>query len=118
MSWHATGDNKGTRTTGVQEHTMNPLTQKTLRTLVLGTALIGASVTAQADDNFLTQRVATGVGRIIAAQGNAALNQIREELREVLNRSVEPLPPESADTAAPASVTTTDITPAASRLTL
>ena len=78
---------------------MNTLTRKSLSTFVLAAALMGVHAGAQAQDS-ITQRMATGVGRVIAAQGNAALLQIRDELRERLEQDIEPLLPE--DVAAPA----------------
>ncbi|MEQ1439943.1 hypothetical protein AAG565_11300 [Fontimonas sp. SYSU GA230001] len=52
-------------------------------------ALLGFSGLAAADDG-LTQRVATGVGRVIAAQGNAALTLIREELDQTIQKTIQP----------------------------
>ena len=80
---------------------MNNLTRKSLSTFALAAALMGVHAGAQAKDG-ITQRIATGVGRVIAAQGNAALLQIRDELRERLEQDIEPLLPE--DVAAPAAV--------------
>ncbi|MEW6168146.1 MAG: hypothetical protein AB1651_10675 [Pseudomonadota bacterium] len=67
-------------------------TRTVLSTLVLASALLGFNAAARADDG-LGQRVATGVGRVIAAQGNAALQQIREELRETLEDRLAPYLP-------------------------
>lgn len=70
---------------------MNNLTRKTLSTLAVLTALLGTGA-AQADDS-LTQRVVTGVGQVIAAQGNAALTQIRVELGQTIEQALKPLLP-------------------------
>ena len=70
---------------------MNHLTRKTLSTLAVLTALLGTGA-AQADDS-LTQRVVTGVGQVIAAQGNAALTQIRVELGQTIEQALKPLLP-------------------------
>jgi hypothetical protein len=67
-------------------------TRTVLSTLVLASTLLGFNAAAQADDG-LGQRVATGVGRVIAAQGNAALVQIREELRETVENRLAPYLP-------------------------
>lgn len=82
---------------------MNMLKRNTLKAALAATALLGISATAQADDS-LTHRVATGVGQVIAAQGNAALIQIREELQQRLIETVSPLlpSPELAGQPAPA----------------
>ncbi len=71
---------------------MNQLTRKTLSTLAVLTALVGFQGAAHADDS-LTQRVVTGVGHVIAAQGNAALTQIRTELGQTIEQALKPLLP-------------------------
>lgn len=71
---------------------MNQLTRKTLSTVAVLTALMGFQGAAHADDS-LTQRVVTGVGQVIAAQGNAALAQIRSELGETIEQAIKPLLP-------------------------
>lgn len=74
---------------------MNKLNNKTLKTprkalsVLLAASLLGLSNAASADEG-LTQRVATGVGRVIAAQGNAALVQIREELGQTIEKTIQP----------------------------
>lgn len=72
------------------------------RSLLLA-GLLGASLTAQASDS-LAQRVATGVGRVIATQGNAALVEIREEFKdrlpELLREAIKPAAPASPTPAA------------------
>lgn len=70
---------------------MNTLTQKTLTTLAIAGLLMGMSGTAAADE--LGQRAATGVGQVIAAQGNAALEQIRRELQQRIEQTLQPLTP-------------------------
>ncbi|HEY1078021.1 MAG TPA: hypothetical protein VGE51_15115 [Fontimonas sp.] len=70
---------------------MNHLTRKTLSTLAVLTALLGTGV-AHAEES-LTQRVVTGVGQVIAAQGNAALTQIRVELGQTIEQALKPLLP-------------------------
>ncbi|MDP9140964.1 MAG: hypothetical protein M3O62_09255 [Pseudomonadota bacterium] len=71
---------------------MNQLTRKTLSTAAILTALLGFQGAAHAQDS-LTQRVVTGVGHVIAAQGNAALVQIRAELGETIEQALKPLLP-------------------------
>lgn len=80
---------------------MNRMNRKSFAALALATLMLGASATAQAEDN-LTTRVATGVGRIIAMQGNAALVTIREEIRESFAGTLAPFMPEPAAAAATA----------------
>lgn len=71
---------------------MNQLTRKTLSTVAILTALLGFQGAAHANDS-LTQRVVTGVGQVIAAQGNAALVQIRSELGETIENALKPVLP-------------------------
>lgn len=61
----------------------------------LAIALIGASTGAQAADG-ISGRVASGLGRWIAAQGNAALDELREDLKRDLSQRLQPLLPERA----------------------
>ena len=58
-----------------------------------GAALLAASLPAAASDN-LGMRVATGVGRVIASQGNVALERIKEELQDNLLQTLKPLLPD------------------------
>lgn len=58
---------------------------------LIAAVLFAASGAAFADDS----RAPTGVGAWIAAQGNAALREIAEELKENLAESVRPLLPPS-----------------------
>ncbi|HEX4896151.1 MAG TPA: hypothetical protein VFV11_07460 [Solimonas sp.] len=78
-------------------NTQTLITRNTLRGLAVA-SLLAASFGAQASDS-LAQRVATGVGRVIAAQGNAALIQIREDFRaqlpDALRETLEPVLPEA-----------------------
>ena len=67
---------------------LNKTHMKTLHVLA-ATGLLGLSSVASADEG-LAQRVATGVGRVIAAQGNAALEQIREELGQTIEKTIQP----------------------------
>lgn len=71
---------------------MNQLTRKTLSTVAVLTALMGFQGAAHANDS-LTQRVVTGVGQAIAAQGNAALIQIRSELSDTIENALKPILP-------------------------
>lgn len=59
--------------------------------MLVGLAL-GPSLSASAQDPLLT-RAATGVGKLIAAQGNAALLEIREELQKDLLKRLRPAVP-------------------------
>ncbi len=71
---------------------MNTLTRKTLSTAAILTALMGFQSAAHAQDS-LSQRVVTGVGHVIATQGNAALVQIRTELGQTIEQALKPLLP-------------------------
>ncbi len=88
---------------------MNHPNRNILKTALAAAALLGFSVSAQAEES-LTQRVATGVGQAIAAQGNAALIKIREELQQGLIETMSPLlpRPELAGGPAPAALAGTD----------
>lgn len=72
---------------------MNKLSNKTFKShalsVLVAAGLMGLSNVASADDG-LAQRVATGVGRVIAAQGNTALVQIREELGHTIEKTIQP----------------------------
>jgi len=59
----------------------------------ISVGLAGLAFPATADDS-LTDRAASAVGHYIAAQGNAALVQIREELTRDLARQIRPYLPE------------------------
>lgn len=72
----------------------------------IGAALVALSFsafagTAAADEGIAT-RTAVAVGHIIAAQGNAALVEIRRELKDALLEQVKPLLPKPAPEAQPA----------------
>lgn len=77
-----------------------------LTTLSLSAACL-LPLSAQATDSSLVTRAATGVGRVIAAQGNAAFQQIRAEFLQELRQKLRPQlpeisPAESAPVAEPA----------------
>jgi hypothetical protein len=72
---------------------MNRQTRTTL-SILAASLMLAASASASADDGL--SRVATGVGRAIATQGNAALMSIREEIRETLRETLAPLLPADA----------------------
>jgi len=66
------------------------------RTALTAAALILASFASTASANDRQELLAStmhAVGRAIASQGNAALKQIREELRRDLAESLKPLLP-------------------------
>lgn len=67
----------------------------TVKTTTAALALLMALACgpAHADDRSLPSRAASLVGQLIAQQGNAALTQIREELRDDLVRTLRPLLP-------------------------
>jgi hypothetical protein len=69
---------------------MNHRRHITAATLAL--ALLGTAAPALAADS-LTTRVALGLGNAIAAQGNAAFQQIRNDLREELSERFHSLLP-------------------------
>ena len=60
-------------------------------TTLLATALLVGSLPAQAADAGLSSRVMSGLGQAIAAQGNIAFREIREELADNLAKSLKPL---------------------------
>ncbi len=69
---------------------------RTARHLISGIAvatLLVCSLPASASDN-LGVRVATGVGRVIASQGNAALETIKDELKDSFLKTLKPLLPD------------------------
>lgn len=59
---------------------------------VLSAALLCCSLGVHAES--LPVRAATGVGAWIAAQGNAALDQIADDLRREIDRQIKPLLPQ------------------------
>lgn len=70
----------------------------------IGVALVALSFTAfaapaAADD--ITTRTAVAVGQAIAAQGNAALAEIRQEIKDALMEQIKPLLPEPAPESPP-----------------
>ncbi len=60
--------------------------------ILSGALLLASSLPAAAADSS-GARIATGVGRVIAAQGNVALVRIREELKDNLLETLKPLLP-------------------------
>ncbi|WP_428310333.1 hypothetical protein [Hydrocarboniphaga sp.] len=86
---------------------------KTFRPLVAA-ALLCASFGSQAADSMST-RAASGVGSWIAAQGNAALRELGQDLRKQLRDSIKPLlpQPESPPESQPADASQPDLTVAA-----
>lgn len=64
-----------------------------IRYAAICAVLLGATGAAQAQGNEMTQQTAMLVGQQIAAQGNAALHEIRQELRSELHGQIAPLPP-------------------------
>ncbi|MGH8629494.1 MAG: hypothetical protein ACREU7_01845 [Burkholderiales bacterium] len=73
---------------------------KILRTHLAAAAALScalASAPAVASDS-LPQRAAMALGAAIASQGNAALAQIRQELKENLLERIAPLLPKPSDT--------------------
>lgn len=71
---------------------MNTHIRKTLTALATAGLLLGLNSGAQAGEP-LGQHVSAGVGQTIAAQGNAALEQIREDLRDHIEQTLQPLTP-------------------------
>jgi len=80
------------------------MTRKTLLQLIAAATLIGASTAASAAEPVGT-RVVTGLGHWIAAQGNAALREIRDDLRKDLTDRLAPLVPSQPADAEPTSTT-------------
>lgn len=70
-------------------------TSKILSSLLLASTLAGASNPAAAAES-LGDRAAVAVGHWIAAQGNQALRDIREEFRERLLETLKPVLPAPA----------------------
>ena len=72
----------------------------------IGAALVALSCTAFAGtagaEESIATRTAVAVGHAIAAQGNAALVEIRRELKDVLLEQIKPLLPQPATEAQPA----------------
>lgn len=66
-------------------------TTRSIFTALFAVALLGTAP-VHAEES-LVSRVATGVGHAIAAQGNAALAQIREEVKDKLADSIKPFLP-------------------------
>lgn len=60
---------------------------------LLAAALLAGSVSAHAGDAGLSARVMTGLGQAIAAQGNIAFHEMREELARNLAQTLKPLLP-------------------------
>jgi len=79
---------------------MNQQSQNTARHFrpLLAAALLCTSFGSQAADG-LAMRAASGVGQWIAAQGNSALRELGQELREELREQIQPLLPQPTDTA-------------------
>lgn len=78
------------------------LNTRLLTPLFLATASL-MPLAAQAGDSSLVTRAATGVGRVIAAQGNAAFQQIRADFLQELQQKLRPqLPAREALTSAAA----------------
>ena len=69
---------------------MNKLIRTSAAALAAFGLLMGMSTAAQAQEAS-DQRAMTGVGLVIAAQGNAALKEIRDELREQIEQTLQPL---------------------------
>ncbi len=80
---------------------------KLLQGAAIAAVLMGISFGAQAQTS-LSSRIATGVGQAIAAQGNAALTQIRDELRKSFEDAIEPLLPEHDNGASAAATPDTE----------
>lgn len=60
----------------------------------LSATLMGTTASVKATASSLTDRMVTGVGRIIAAQGNNALHEIRDELMKNFSKTLKPVLPE------------------------
>ena len=67
---------------------MNKLVHPSLSALAAAALLLAVHGPVAAEGD---RHAATGVGPAIAAQGNAALEQIREDLRRGLEQSLQPL---------------------------
>jgi hypothetical protein len=68
------------------------INRRPLAQALIAIALIGGSAGAQAADSMST-RVASSLGRWIAAQGDAALNELSEDLKQSLSKTLKPLLP-------------------------
>ena len=77
-----------------------PLRTSLLKSTILALALMGAAAPAAANQ-APGARLATGVGQWIAAQGNAALREIREDFRKRMNETFKPVLPAPAPAAQP-----------------
>lgn len=73
----------------------------TLIKIAAATLLLTGSLNAQAADEAMSGRVVSGVGSWIAAQGNAALREIGDDLKQDLVQTLKPFipAPSESDTA-------------------
>ena len=70
--------------------------QHALIPCLLTAGLLMTSLPAQAADSATSSRVLHSLGQAIAAQGNIALREVRQELTRNLSESLKPLLPEPA----------------------
>ncbi len=83
---------------------MNRTTRHLISSITVAT-LLACSLPAAAADN-LGVRVATGVGRAIANQGNAALETIKDELKDSFMKTLKPLLPDVQSDSGSEAITT------------
>lgn len=71
------------------------------KSALLAAALVAftSMVPASAATETLPERAANALGAVIASQGNAALLEIRRELKETLLQQFKPLLPKPSETA-------------------
>jgi hypothetical protein len=68
---------------------------KTLKAAALLALSFAACAPAQAEES-VAARAASAVGTMIAAQGNAALMEIRRDVKDTLGQKLKPLLPQPA----------------------
>jgi len=83
---------------------MNRTARHLISSITVATLLV-CSLPATASDN-LGVRVATGVGRVIANQGNAALETIKDELKDSFLKTLKPLLSDTQSETAGEAITT------------
>lgn len=69
---------------------------KSITTSLIALVLLTGSVGAQAAETSISSRVASGIGHVIAEQGNKAFREMREEARKQLVEAIKPLLPKPA----------------------
>lgn len=69
---------------------------KALFSSLMAAALMSGTASAQVTEANLSSRVATSIGSVIAAQGNIAFQEVRDELKRNLLKTLKPFLPKPA----------------------